>query len=80
MVNEPPSTRTILKLTPLAVNVLVLWFVGVAPACMTDMVCDKLLAFTVIVALREDVEVFSVTLTVIVPLSEPEDELTLHQV
>ena len=44
------------------------------------MVCDKSPAFTVMVALREDVEVFSFTLTVIVPLSEPDDELTLHHV
>ena len=44
------------------------------------MVFDKSPAFTVIVALREDVEVFSVTLTVTVALPEPDDVPNLHHV
>ena len=36
-------------------------------------------AFTVIVALREDVDLFSETLTVTVALFEPDDVLTVHQ-
>ena len=53
--------------------------VGLAPACVTAMVCDCSPALTVIVALREDVDLFSETLTVIVPLFEPEEVLTVHQ-
>jgi len=54
--------------------------VGLVPACVTAMVCDCSPAFTVIVALREDVVLFSETLTVIVPFFEPEEVLTVHHV
>ena len=53
---------------------------ALAPACVTAMVCDCSPAVTVIVALREDVDLFSDTLTVIVPFFEPEEVLTVHQV
>ena len=54
--------------------------VALAPACVTVMFCDCSPAFTVIVAERESMEVFSDTLTVIVPVFEPEEVLTVHQV
>ena len=50
------------------------------PACVTAMFFVISPVFTVIVALREDVDSFSETLTVIVPSFEPEEVLTVHHV
>ena len=49
------------------------------PSCVTETVFVVLLPLTIIVAVRLEVDVFSVTATVIVALLDPEDLLTVHQ-
>ena len=49
------------------------------PSCVTDTVFVVLPPLTVMVAVRLELDVFSVTVTLIVALLDPDDLLTVHQ-